>query len=66
MLFRFGIVYQGPRPTVFIRDVELLKSVCIKDFDHFTDFISNGLDTIVDHNLFFINGDKWRQYKVRT
>ena len=64
MNFRFGIIYQGAKPTIFIRDVDLLKSVCIKDFDHFTDFFGDGLDAIVDSNLFFMRGEKWKHSKV--
>jgi len=66
ILFRFGIIYQGSRPTIFIRDVEFLKSVCIKDFDHFTNFFGEGLETIVDNNVFFMQGEKWRVSKVLT
>ncbi len=61
---RFGIVYQGARPTIFVRDLELLKNICIKDFDHFANFFGDNLDHIVDSNMFFTNGEKWRHAKV--
>ena len=61
---RFGIIYQGSRPTIFVKDVDLLKSVCIKDFDHFKDFFNEGLESIVDNNIFFMTGDKWKHSKV--
>lgn len=58
-------MYQGAKPTIFVRDVELLKKVCIADFEHFTNFNQDGLENIADHNLFFIQGEKWRVSKVR-
>jgi hypothetical protein len=46
--------------------VEFLKTVCIKDFDHFTDFFGEGLETVVDNNIFFMRGEKWRVSKVTS
>jgi len=58
-------MYQGSRPTIYVRDYKLLKNICIRDFDHFTDLHMDGMDTIADSNLFFLNGNKWKQSKVK-
>jgi hypothetical protein len=57
-------VYQGAKPTIFVRDVELLKKVCFSDFEYFANFNQDGLENIADHNLFFTHGEKWRVSKV--
>jgi len=34
---RFGIYWDGNRPAIFLRDLDLIKKVQVGDFDHFTD-----------------------------
>lgn len=50
-----------------IRDLELIKQLGIKDFDHFMDhreFISPELDTLWSKNLLNLRGDKWRHMRA--
>lgn len=61
---KFGVMYQGSRPAIFVRDLELLKNICFTDFDHFTDFFDSGIESVVDNNLFFVTGEKWKKSKV--
>lgn len=60
-------VYELTKPLVLIRDLELIKSVTLKNFDTFMDhidFVNETLDPFVSKNLIALRGDKWR--KVRS
>ena len=35
---RYWVYYHGGAPCLWINDLDLVKQVTIKDFDHFTDF----------------------------
>lgn len=42
-----------------IKDVELIKQICVKDFDHFTDhkiFVQDESDPLWGQNLFSLKG----------
>ncbi|XP_014211422.1 cytochrome P450 9e2-like [Copidosoma floridanum] len=52
---------------IVVRDLDLIKSVLVKNFDHFAyrkSFVDENADPLFGKNMFFINGDKWRD--VRT
>ncbi|KAL0100765.1 hypothetical protein PUN28_019267 [Cardiocondyla obscurior] len=54
-------------PVVMIRDLELLKSVTIKNFDSFEDHLFFGSEThdpLFGNNLFALRGDKWRDIRA--
>ena len=54
-------------PVVSIRDLDLIRSVTIKNFDNFPDhrtFQDNEIDPLFSKNLFNLRGDRWRE--VRT
>ncbi|CAB0036385.1 unnamed protein product [Trichogramma brassicae] len=54
-------------PSVFIKDLDLVKTVLIKNFDHFADrkqFVDEDVDPLFGKNLNFLNGDRWKE--VRT
>lgn len=53
------------RPSLLIRDAELVKRVLVTDFDHFTDrgmFYNEETDP-VGANLFIMPGQKWRDLR---
>lgn len=54
-------------PMIILRDPELIKEITIKHFDHFTDhmsYLSDELDPLFSKNLFFLRGNKWRDYRA--
>ncbi|XP_034951288.1 cytochrome P450 9e2-like [Chelonus insularis] len=54
-------------PIIMLQDLELIKSVTVKNFDHFVDhrsFIDPELEPLFGKNLFSLRGDKWRE--IRT
>jgi len=56
---------EGLKPGLFVQDVELIKHIMIKDFDHFTDRL--GMDWAHDphmgRNLIFLKGNEWKQVR---
>nr|APH81385.1 cytochrome P450 CYP3024A3 [Tigriopus kingsejongensis] len=63
----YGIYYDGISPTLFVKDPELIKTIAIKDFDHFTDlaFIPEQLAHLPMNEFGLANalGDEWRALK---
>nr|CAD7424518.1 unnamed protein product [Timema monikensis] len=52
-------VFQFTRPRTIIRDIELLKLIAIKDFDHFMNhftFTDPDIDPLFSGNLFLLKG----------
>ncbi|XP_014216186.1 cytochrome P450 9e2-like isoform X2 [Copidosoma floridanum] len=52
--------------TIFVRDLDLIKSILIKNFDHFADrktFVDEKVDPLFGLNLNFLNGDRWREIR---
>lgn len=61
----FGF-YNFATPVIVIRDLELLTSVTVKNFDHFCDhrgFVDEELDPLSGKNLFSLRGDHWREMR---
>ncbi|XP_051157198.1 cytochrome P450 9e2-like [Leptopilina boulardi] len=53
-------------PTLVLRDPELIKDVCIKNFDNFTDhrsFVPEDADPLFGRMVFFLKGTKWREMR---
>nr|XP_023024029.1 cytochrome P450 9e2-like [Leptinotarsa decemlineata] len=66
---RYHGFYQFTRPTLLIKDPELLKQVMVKYFDHFTDrrkFLSEEVDPLWGRNMVELTGDKWRNLRAAT
>ncbi|KAK4874004.1 hypothetical protein RN001_013364 [Aquatica leii] len=60
---RYYGIYQFNKAGLFIRDLELIKRIAIKDFDHFTDhmgFAPSEFDMMFRKNLFNLQGQGWR------
>ena len=54
------------RRSILIRDLDLVKTVLVKRFDHFADrktFVDEATDPLFGQNLNFLNGDRWRQVR---
>ncbi|CAG9827799.1 unnamed protein product [Diabrotica balteata] len=63
---RYSGMYQFNRPLLFVRDVDLIKQMLIKDFEHFNehrDFSSEEVDPLWSKNLFSLKGNKWRNMR---
>ncbi|RZC41760.1 cytochrome P450 9e2-like [Asbolus verrucosus] len=58
--------YQFLQPSLFVRDLDLIKQITVKDFEHFSDhsaFTSEKTDPILGLNLFSLKGQKWREMR---
>lgn len=52
-------MYQLTHPTLIIRDLELIKQIAVKDFEHFVDrrsIVPDNGDPLWCKNLFFLKG----------
>ncbi|XP_017777358.1 PREDICTED: cytochrome P450 9e2-like [Nicrophorus vespilloides] len=59
--------YQFTTPILMIKDLDLIKRIAIKDFDHFHDhpgFSNEEIDPLWSKNLFASNGEKWRNMRT--
>ncbi len=63
---RVTIFYDGSEPQLYILDVELIKRVMIKDFDHFTDLaiFDDRLSSLNDFGLANAKGQEWKALKA--
>lgn len=62
----FGI-YLINRPCLVIKDPELIKTIMIKDFDHFVDrgiYVDEEMDPL-SGNLFSLSGQKWHKLRIK-
>merc|ERR1711936_1079923 len=64
---RYGLYWDGNNPSIFVRDIDLIKRIQVVDFDHFTDFgflEKEYLEKV--GNVFGIadmQGEHWRKMK---
>lgn len=52
--------------TLMVKDIDLIKKICIKEFDNFVDhrsFISEEVDPLFGKNIFSLKGQKWRHMR---
>lgn len=62
----FGIYDIGGRPSYILRDLELIKQVGIKDFDHFTNHtfhMTAKAEPIFGRSLFMMRDQRWRDMR---
>jgi cytochrome P450 family 6 len=60
-------IFSFDKPSLLIRDVELVKNILVKDFQNFTDRISSAdekLDPLLTRALFLIKGQRWRNWRL--
>ncbi|KAJ3637794.1 hypothetical protein MTP99_001222 [Tenebrio molitor] len=56
-------IYRSITPTLLLRDLDLIKEVTVKSFDHFQDNdlkIDKEIDPIGGRHPFFLKGEEWR------
>ena len=61
-------IFSFDKPILFIRDVELVKNILVKDFQYFIDHIVNvdeKLDPLVGRSLFVIKSKIWRHWRKK-
>lgn len=66
LCFRYFGSYQFLQPSLFVRDLELIKKITVKDFEYFPDhflLFSNNNDPITGSNLFALKGEKWKDLR---
>ncbi|KAF7988088.1 hypothetical protein HCN44_007582 [Aphidius gifuensis] len=59
-------IYQFSKPVVCIRNPELIKSIAIKNFDHFVNhpvFIDAKTEPLFGNNLISLHDDRWREVR---
>ncbi|XP_014476506.1 PREDICTED: cytochrome P450 9e2-like [Dinoponera quadriceps] len=59
--------YDMTRPVVMLRDIELIKSIALKNFELFPDhsvFVREDQDPFFSRNLFSLQGDRWREVRA--
>ena len=56
---------EGLTPGLFVQDVEMIKHIVIKNFDHFTDRIALDWahDPHLGRTLIFLKGNQWKQVR---
>ncbi|XP_004523264.1 cytochrome P450 6d3 [Ceratitis capitata] len=59
---RYVGVYLLFKPALLIRDVELARSIEVKDFSSFHD---RGTDTLISKNLFSLRGAAWKSLRTK-
>nr|WET52700.1 cytochrome P450 [Phaedon brassicae] len=58
--------YQFLKPSLFVRDLDLIKQITVKDFEYFPDhfsFVNRNSDPILGQNLFSLEGEQWRHMR---
>ncbi|OXU18647.1 hypothetical protein TSAR_009898 [Trichomalopsis sarcophagae] len=54
------------KPSVIIKDPDLIREIFVKSFDHFTDhdaFVTEEMDPIVGRNIFSLRGQRWKEVR---
>ncbi|XP_011192513.1 cytochrome P450 6a22-like [Zeugodacus cucurbitae] len=58
--------YIFTQPIAIVLNLDLVKSILIKDFNKFTDrFIQRKIDSVITDNLFRLHGDQWRPLRTK-
>ncbi|XP_059051536.1 probable cytochrome P450 9f2 [Achroia grisella] len=58
---------EGGSPIIIIRDPELIKTITVKDFDHFVNhkqFFDPDVDPLFGGSIIMMKDDKWRDMRV--
>lgn len=60
-------LFAAVRPVLLVRDLDVIRNILIKDFQHFVDrgiYIDEKNDPVSAH-LFTLRGDKWKNLRVK-
>ncbi|XP_041978536.1 uncharacterized protein LOC121732648 [Aricia agestis] len=63
---RFIGRYEFLQPSLVITDLDLIKQVAVKDFEHFLDhrgFVDGTVEALFARNLFALRGDEWKDMR---
>ncbi|XP_017777284.1 PREDICTED: cytochrome P450 9e2-like [Nicrophorus vespilloides] len=63
----FNGIFNFNQRSLLVRDVELIKKICVKDFDYFMDHRhqpKSDLDALFFKNLIQLTGDEWKQMRA--
>ncbi|CAH2105992.1 unnamed protein product [Euphydryas editha] len=63
---RFVGRYEFIKPIIIPQDIELIKKITIKDFDHFLDhrgFADDAVEPLFSRNLFSLKGEEWKDMR---
>ncbi|XP_011707163.1 PREDICTED: cytochrome P450 9e2-like [Wasmannia auropunctata] len=55
------------KPTLLVRDPELIKDIVVKNFEHFSDhrdFIDENVEPLFSKSLFLLRGDRWKEMRT--
>ncbi|XP_057322699.1 cytochrome P450 9e2-like [Microplitis mediator] len=58
--------YEFNKPLIMIRDLDILKNITVKNFEHFVDhrsFTDPEAEPLFSNNLFSLKGDQWREIR---
>ncbi|XP_026324723.1 cytochrome P450 9e2-like [Hyposmocoma kahamanoa] len=58
---------EATEPILLVRDPELIKTITVKDFDHFVDhkqFFPAEVDPLLGDSVFSMRGEKWRDMRT--
>ncbi|XP_017769503.1 PREDICTED: cytochrome P450 9e2 [Nicrophorus vespilloides] len=61
--YRYSGLYNLTTPILLVNDLDLIKTITIKDFDYFTDHMNNAkeeVDPLWSRNIFAMIGEPWR------
>ncbi|KAK5641864.1 hypothetical protein RI129_010411 [Pyrocoelia pectoralis] len=64
---RYYGIHQFSKPVLYVRDLDLIKSITVKDFDQFVDhnnFIVDNVDSLMKKNLINLKGQTWRDMRA--
>ncbi|KAK5641867.1 hypothetical protein RI129_010414 [Pyrocoelia pectoralis] len=64
---RYYGIHQFSKPGLYVRDLDLIKSITVKDFDHFGDhnnFTVGNVDSFMNKNLVNLKGQTWRDMRA--
>lgn len=67
LYYRFVGIFEARQPIYFLRDLELIRQVCIKDFNYFCDrpiFIGETSDKFFNNTFFNLKSEKWRNMRT--
>ncbi|XP_026752919.2 cytochrome P450 9e2 isoform X2 [Galleria mellonella] len=64
---RFVGRYEFVKPTIIVKDLDLVKKVTIKDFEHFLDhrtIVNEKIEPVFGRNLLSLKGQEWKDMRA--
>lgn len=63
---KFIGIFQFTKPVLMIKDPDMIKKVCVKNFDHFVDHtivLRDDIDPLLGKNLVSLKGQRWKEMR---